>query len=1172
MTWLTILINILYLILGGLILYFASAYAHNNLVQVNRIRGSTFNIKNWSVCLFFGIMVSMSSIFGLNLLVNFFSPTPIYSIASYLLILELLILIIYPIWEIFFLGRPTSDAITDYHKFLERKFIDKAQGKKAYFVSFLIFVLTYITPIILITLIFQLEILPVAFLWSLSFPLFFIAYYAASGLMVNVLGNAYKDVSEFDMSRNSLIQPKKSTKISKTMNKIQPILAWFPFLLEIWNIILPMMLLIRSGQIQRNGVIYIGTIPIDIGLVSLIAVIFVIRGFVTRFWVKKSKTKALDFVFTGYIVIAISLNIMIHFITLNPTIIERIFIVDIGGTHPLQSLQTLLEKTYIMLPILIIQHTVTLIYAIKNVVKKNAQYQADIRLTAVHNAAGDLPNLIFGLETISNKYHDKSKNKKKKINFPILIKSIMLEPEYSHIDIDINEQIREKASQYVILACKKKNQAIELVTFFISQIKISVAKHRDMTINRHSIDILGRIGQLYPKEVIIPLFKILIEAPLNIKREILKAIAHIGKFKANTKKVLDMLLPFLNSPDHEIKTISIQAISELYFGFEDSLSVLDYFYQILENDREDPYLIEKVLTAMIKLCCRHADKIEVNRILPFLNYQKEGTDTQILNYVLQNSIVILGHIAHIAPEKIPKKAIEPFLEDSRNFIRYVTTDTMGNYMLATKDLEILQNLFVISIQDPDEDVRDMAIESIQEFLMIEPASEIIYKKPEKKPLFDLYLEVLLSSNRKKAENASEALKSITPLYKRDIFAEIEPLLHGKNDEIIRDCLNIIPYIPYQESINLETIYSLMKHHLSSIREEAINALGLLAEKGYDIDEFRVIWMLEDDDPQCRFRAIFALGKIGIQNPRDVVTHLIRHFYRIDHISQTQELMLIFESLGLIGIEHPSRIAIALLQQALMGDTNPLCKDVAARALFEIGRSMIQKGKAIQLLQHHHLDPKDFSKLLDFFKIAERQEYDLGDVIMILIEALQLKGIPDQAMFIIGDSLQDLLPAFLFYEKSSESETYLETLKELIKQIYHANYSKDILILVDRITSLQFFKKYVEEKDKDIQKEYLFYTKNYTPDAEQFFGQGELFMGMHIPNYQKYAEKSFEIAIELGPNEIFMPLCYLYLGTIAINSGDKIKAKNLLEQAIFGFAAFDDVKNMKRAKLKLREIA
>ncbi|MDX1315146.1 MAG: SH3 domain-containing protein, partial [Eudoraea sp.] len=39
----------------------------------------------------------------------------------------------------------------------------------------------------------------------------------------------------------------------------------------------------------------------------------------------------------------------------------------------------------------------------------------------------------------------------------------------------------------------------------------------------------------------------------------------------------------------------------------------------------------------------------------------------------------------------------------------------------------------------------------------------------------------------------------------------------------------------------------------------------------------------------------------------------------------------------------------------------------------------------------------------------------------------------------------------------------------------------------------------------LQDEYLFYTINYTPDAEQFYGQGELFMGMKIPNNLVYAQ-------------------------------------------------------------------
>ncbi len=37
------------------------------------------------------------------------------------LLITLGILVIYPLWEVIFLGRPTSDSVHDFHKFLESK-------------------------------------------------------------------------------------------------------------------------------------------------------------------------------------------------------------------------------------------------------------------------------------------------------------------------------------------------------------------------------------------------------------------------------------------------------------------------------------------------------------------------------------------------------------------------------------------------------------------------------------------------------------------------------------------------------------------------------------------------------------------------------------------------------------------------------------------------------------------------------------------------------------------------------------------------------------------------------------------------------------------------------------------------------------------------------------------
>ena len=89
--------------------------------------------------------------------------------------------------------------------------------------------------------------------------------------------------------------------------------------------------------------------------------------------------------------------------------------------------------------------------------------------------------------------------------------------------------------------------------------------------------------------------------------------------------------------------------------------------------------------------------------------------------------------------------------------------------------------------------------------------------------------------------------------------------------------------------------------------------------------------------------------------------------------------------------------------------------------------------------------------------------------MILLESLQLKGLSDYVLNVISDCLQNLLPALLFFEKNDikENISHLETLKKIIIQFYYSNYSKHILVLIDRIHFLQFFKSYVEESNKNV---------------------------------------------------------------------------------------------------------
>jgi len=168
---------------------------YRSLEKVNIIEGEKFVLEDWVSCTAFGAMFALVFIFILDIaylyLLPFVGMTNANPIAGYCFIVLLGILIVYPLWEVFFLGKPTSDSVHDFHKFLESKILDRFRGKTAYLVSFLIFLVLYIVPILVLTIIFPYNFLQFGFVWLLIFPLFFQIFCAASGTMVNIIDTKY---------------------------------------------------------------------------------------------------------------------------------------------------------------------------------------------------------------------------------------------------------------------------------------------------------------------------------------------------------------------------------------------------------------------------------------------------------------------------------------------------------------------------------------------------------------------------------------------------------------------------------------------------------------------------------------------------------------------------------------------------------------------------------------------------------------------------------------------------------------------------------------------------------------------------------------------------------------------------------------------------------------------
>ncbi len=1203
MEQLDLIFLIIYLVLFAGIFSFGFILVRQNLAEINRIEKEQFDLSDYGAMIGFGLMFALAIVFILNLVVEVIVPGRFFSIAGIILTVMLAILVIYPLWEVFFLGKPTSDSVHDFHKFLESKILDKFQGKMAYVISFLIFVGIYLVPIGVFKYFVYTDvpIEHIAFMWFLVFPLFFLNYFSSIGQVSGIIQSTYRKSIPKEIYANSELG---ATTKNRILNVVSIAITWLPFILSFYNFANPILKSIGGYEFGEKDKL--------MGYISLATTVpFGIKGFFQKFWNKKAKTKTIDFAFGGYIFIGIGVNMLLSFVQINKSVVEGI----LGSNVILGELGGVFQNYSILVPLIVLQSFITIVFGSLRLLQPNSDFHSDIRLQATTLAYGSfkIEDIIKkgksdkeikskselaierDMKTQKAKRKGKGKGKKsekpeKKIKHdkPTLYKSVLLEPVYSSHGIDLNEQVRIKAAQYLFLiAIEDKEVEAKNIVNFLFKSTIYTTQEEDSKshyTSKEAIDLLGEIGAIYPDLVVDKLIKAISITDIRTQRYILDALGDIGEAKENLLLILENIKPLLSDPRTEVRTAAFQAITEMILEGQNQdkdfvNTILTVIYAILQEEYDNPEAIDSAFEALVQMSAKIADDLTIEKITPFLDYS-EGDDQDIIDYIIQNTIVVLSYMVYYNIDKFPLVKIRTFLKDEkRAFIRYVAVDAVGNYILKGPDSAkeaILVDLMVMSLHDTDIDVVQMCAESVAEFLIMHKGYKPLIDD-QQISILDYYTKALTSADSKVAENASEALKMIAPLYDDvDIYPLLEPHLTGDNMELVRDCLNVIALSDREEhmSVSLDLLYDLSVHHDASIRDKAVYTLGMVSVDRPEIDEKMVFRRLDDEDPQVRQEAIFALGRIGIQKPNEITPELIQRYFDIDKESDkfTSEVELYAESLGVIGSAHPSNEIIICLQATLMGDTNPFAKDVIARALGMIGNGMIKSGKAIRRIEN-----KAFLNQISWLQASKKKEYTIGNIIIILIEALQLKGIPNSVMNEISDAIQDLLPVFLFATYEGEDPTNnksLEIIKTLLAQAYYANYNNEILETIDRIDSLISFKKHFEEINPLIKKQFLFYAKQYTPDGKQFFDQGEVFMILaeEDPIYIDYALKSYEMAVELAPYEYFTPSCLLKMGEIFQSKRDFEAAERMYTDALELFSSMDEVSEMQKVEKALSDVS
>jgi tetratricopeptide (TPR) repeat protein len=1163
---------------------------HGSFKKINMIEGEKFTMEDWLSCFAFGIMFALTFCFAVNLILDVADPGAYPSIAGYILLIMIGILFIYPLWEVIILGRPTSDSVHDFHKLLETKILDRFEGKMAYVMSLVIFMVLYMVPSFLIfgfsesLFEVQLSLFDSALLWFLIFPLFFFAYFSASGQVSAILGATYKNFHYLNPKEECYMTEKQNV-VSKGIHLVMILIASWPFINALISLVTGLMdvVTVTTTDLSESDA---GGVGLMAAISVATSVLSAVMGFFTKFWNKKSKTKTIDFVFSGYIFIAIGINLLITFISKQPAMVESVLEFSIGSWQPLASLKVMFSNNRVLFPLISISNIVTVIFGIQLFLDRKSDFQADIRLNGVNNAYGmmKIEDIQKGKDVNQMKKSKEKKGKPPKFDIPTLIKSVMLKPVYNQYGIDVNESVRKKAGQFLLLISRDFPVMADNIVKVVAENTIErPAGTKALFTSKEAVDLLGFIGTIpsMSNAMTDRLIAAMPNVDIQLKTYILDALGDVGETLENIKKVLKEITPLLSTPRYEIRKAANLAIVEMvtegdYQNKEFVNIALSLMYKTLESHKSNPDVIETSLEAILMMCTKIPKDVNFDTIKQYIHYSQEGADPDTIGYIHESAISILASTVYFNTEKFPIDDMIKFMDDPREFIRYVAADALGNFIIKGMTYEqehILRILMDHSLNDDDPDVTEMCAESVTEFLVTNKNYQVTLDS-QKTEILDYYLKALDSDKAIVSENASEALKSIAPMYPGKILPLLEAKVQGGNLEVVRDCMHTIGLLDAEthKIANLDLLYEKAKHKDATVRAEAVFALGMIAENRADVDQTVIVALLDDKDPTVRLEAIFALGKLGTQKPEEITAIIIPRFSALiqeEEGGRTSEIELYAESLGVIGESKPLNEIIVLLQQSLMGDADAFAKDVIAKSLYMVGLGLIKTGKATERIE----DTAFYNQISTFSLTGAKKEYTVGNIMIYMIEALQLKGIPESVMDIISDSMQDLFPVFLFVASEKKPNEILNTMKTMLAQAYYSNYNSEILETIARIDSLISFKMYFQTDDPKTKDDALFYSKQFTPDGKQHHDQGITFMEMAADDkrFYDYAEKSFEIAIDLSPAEYFSPNCLFQLGLIYKEKQQFVEAKDKFKESFELFASLDEIGKMKECEQLIAEI-
>ncbi|WP_371802116.1 hypothetical protein [Candidatus Lokiarchaeum ossiferum] len=295
--------------------------------QVKIVKKEIWSYKDTLKCIvfafFFGsgitIIITMMATFVLNNTVN--GPNQGQAFFIFIPMFFCLIFItLYPLLEFLFMAHSANDlSVTPTQKLFEN-LIKKFKKPTSYIIALLLYIFCIPTPILIMVLS-GVELVVAWISWALLFPMSMIVYYASLGFSV---GHALYYSHIAHLERSTFLHFDNSNRALKEFWRN----PFFYIIFFVLNYIYVYELYKSYSTLSHFSINYIEKAPlINFDWSIPIALVFAISAYFTRYWKRKVKVSAQSIFFSGFLIAAIGINVLINiFITYNGTrVFESMF-------------------------------------------------------------------------------------------------------------------------------------------------------------------------------------------------------------------------------------------------------------------------------------------------------------------------------------------------------------------------------------------------------------------------------------------------------------------------------------------------------------------------------------------------------------------------------------------------------------------------------------------------------------------------------------------------------------------------------------------------------------------------------------------------------------------------------------------------------------------------------